>query len=144
AGLPIAWDLQIELARVGHDRLAAIPVTAVAGLPFAREVVIHLGIQRALGERLLQIVEKTVRIKGCLRIGTSQKLVQDGIRDTRFFASWHAGAPFHPSCPPKHEIPDSSRGRGFCTDQSIALSASQPRWGKTSASPSSPAIQAAT
>src|SRR5829696_1848308 len=36
------------------------------------------------------------------------------------------------------------RGRGFCTDQSIALSASQPRWGKTSASPSSPAIQAAT
>src|SRR5215217_7678413 len=36
------------------------------------------------------------------------------------------------------------RGRGFCTDQPIALSASQPRWGKTSASPSSPAIQAAT
>ena len=25
------------------------------------------------------------------------------------------------------------RGRGFCTDQSIALSASQPRWGKTAA-----------
>src|SRR3954463_11929325 len=36
------------------------------------------------------------------------------------------------------------RGRGFCTDQSIALSASQPRWGKTAASPSSLAIQAAT
>src|SRR5215212_3463514 len=36
------------------------------------------------------------------------------------------------------------RGRGFCTDQPIALSTSQPRWGKTSASPSSPAIQAAT
>ena len=36
------------------------------------------------------------------------------------------------------------RGRGFCTDQSIALSASQPRWGKTAARPSSPAIQAAT
>src|SRR5215204_4084965 len=36
------------------------------------------------------------------------------------------------------------RGRGFCTDQPIALSASQPRWGKTSASPSSPAIQRAT
>src|SRR5215204_3337086 len=36
------------------------------------------------------------------------------------------------------------RGRGFCTDQPIAFSASQPRWGKTSASPSSPAIQAAT
>src|SRR5829696_8974955 len=36
------------------------------------------------------------------------------------------------------------RGRGFCTDQWIALSASQPRWGNTAASPSSPAIQAAT
>src|SRR6185437_972925 len=36
------------------------------------------------------------------------------------------------------------RGRGFCTDQPIAFRASQPRWGKTSASPSSLAIQAAT
>src|SRR4029453_3328778 len=36
------------------------------------------------------------------------------------------------------------RGRGFCPDQSIALSASQPRWGNTAARPSSPAIQAAT
>src|SRR3954454_24652602 len=36
------------------------------------------------------------------------------------------------------------QGRGFGTDQLIALSASQPRWGKTAASPSSPAIQAAT
>src|SRR4051794_38746470 len=35
------------------------------------------------------------------------------------------------------------RGRGFCTDQPIAFRASQPRWGKTSASPSSPAIQLA-
>src|SRR5215218_2180723 len=36
------------------------------------------------------------------------------------------------------------RGRGFCTDQLIALSASQPRCGNTAASPSSEAIQAAT
>src|SRR5215211_7465450 len=36
------------------------------------------------------------------------------------------------------------RGRGFCTDQLIAFRASQPRCGKTAASPSSPAIQAAT
>src|SRR5689334_21985468 len=36
------------------------------------------------------------------------------------------------------------RGRGFCPDQPIAFRASQPRWGKTAASPSSPAIQAAT
>src|SRR4029453_18616148 len=36
------------------------------------------------------------------------------------------------------------RGRGFCTDQPIAFSASQPRWGKTSGTPSSPAIQRPT
>jgi hypothetical protein len=35
------------------------------------------------------------------------------------------------------------RGRGLCTDPPIAFSASQPRWGKTAASPRSPAIQAA-
>src|SRR4051794_6146539 len=38
----------------------------------------------------------------------------------------------------------SWRGRGFCTDQLIAFRAPQPRWGNTAASPSSPAIQAAT
>src|SRR5215207_2870217 len=36
------------------------------------------------------------------------------------------------------------RGRGFCTDHLIAFKASQPRWGKTAASPRSPAIQRAT
>src|SRR3954466_1032283 len=36
------------------------------------------------------------------------------------------------------------RERGFCTDQPIAFRASQPRCGKTAASPRSPAIQAAT
>src|SRR3954454_9220059 len=36
------------------------------------------------------------------------------------------------------------RGRGFCTDQPIALRASQPRCGKTSASPSTLPIQRAT
>src|SRR4051812_32094454 len=72
-------------------------------------MVIHLGIQDALGERLFQAVEKAVRIKGRLRIHPSQKLVQDGIRNMRLFASRHGWAPFHPSCPPTHEIPDSLR-----------------------------------
>src|SRR3954453_120780 len=36
------------------------------------------------------------------------------------------------------------RGRGCCTSQLLALSPSHPRWGNTAASPSSPAIQAAT
>src|SRR4051812_22834638 len=70
-------------------------------------MVIHLGIQDALGERPLQAVEKSVRIEGRLRIGPRQQLVQDGIRNMRLFASRHGWAPFHPSCPPTHEIPDS-------------------------------------
>src|SRR4051794_6510923 len=75
-------------------------------------MVIHLGIQDALGERPLQAVEKAVRIKGRLRIGPSQQLVQDGIGNMRLFASWHGWAPFHQSCPPTHEIPDSLAGHG--------------------------------
>ena len=71
-GLPVAWDLQIQLARVSHDRLVAIAVAAVAGPSFAREMVIHLGIQGALGERLLQVIEKAIRVKGRLGIGPSQ------------------------------------------------------------------------
>src|SRR3954452_1880895 len=39
---------------------------------------------------------------------------------------------------------DGWRGRGFCPDQLIAFRPSQPRWGKTAASPISPAIQRAT
>src|SRR3954468_10002508 len=95
--------------RFPHDANA---VAAVAGPSFAREMVIHLGIQDALGERLLQAVEKAVRIKGRLWIGPSQQLVQDGIRNMRRFASRHGWAPFHPSCPPTHEIPDSLRSLG--------------------------------
>ena len=108
AGLPVARDLQIQLAAVGEDRLAAIAVAAVARL-LTSEMMVHLGIQRALGERLLQLVEKAVRIEGRLRVRSGQKLVKDRVRNTRFFASRHVAAPSHPSCPPTHEIPDSPK-----------------------------------
>src|SRR3954471_24825834 len=110
AGLAIARDLQLQLAGVRHDRLAAISVAAVARL-LAGEMMIHLGIQGSFRECLFQAVEKSVRIEGRLGIGPSQKLVQDGIRNMRLFASRHGWAPFHPSCPPTHEIPDSLRAR---------------------------------
>ena len=90
AGLPVAWDLQIELAGVSEERLAAVSVAAVARL-LASEVVVHLGTQRALGERLFQVIEKAIRVKGRLGIGPSQELVQNGIRNTRLFASRHVG-----------------------------------------------------
>src|SRR3954470_15890006 len=72
-------------------------------------MMIHLGIQGSFRERLFEAVKKAGRTKARLRIGPSQQLVQDGIRNMRLFASRHGWAPFHPSCPPKHEIPDSLR-----------------------------------
>jgi hypothetical protein len=98
ARLPIARDLQIQLAGIRHDRLAAIPVAAVARL-LTGEMMIHLGIQGSFRERLLQVIQKAVRIEGRLRICPSQKLVQDGVRNTRFFASGHGWAPSSLSCP---------------------------------------------
>src|SRR3954463_8690060 len=98
-------------------------------------MVIHLGIQDALGERLLQAVEKAVRIKGRLWIGPSQQLVQDGIRNMRLFASRHGWAPFHPSCPPTHEIPDSLLGAGF---DGFVEEACRAYYAKTMGAPSVP------
>src|SRR4051794_35331179 len=60
------------LARQCDHRLATIPIAAVARL-LAGEMMIHLGIQGSLGERLFQAVKKAVRIKGRLGIGPSQK-----------------------------------------------------------------------
>ena len=70
-------------------------------------MMVHLGVQRPLGQRLLQLVEQAVRIERRLRIGAGQQLVEDGVRNLRLFASRHVGAPLLPSCPTPHEIPDS-------------------------------------
>src|SRR3712207_2807449 len=89
----------------GPAHTATGPCPTISACDHGRVVLSR--VQGTLGERLLQVIEKTIRIKGRLEIGPSQQLVQNGIRDPRFFASWHVGTPFHPSCPPKHEIPDS-------------------------------------
>jgi hypothetical protein len=44
---------------------------------------IHLGVQNPLGQRLLQIIEQAVRVECSLRVGTSQQLVENGVRNTR-------------------------------------------------------------
>jgi hypothetical protein len=93
-GLPVAWDLQIELARVGDDRLAAVSVAAGARL-LASEAVVHLGIQGALGERLLQVIEKAIRVKGRLGIGPSQgwSRMASGIRGCLRLGMWELRKP---------------------------------------------------
>ena len=98
AGLAVARHLQLDLAGVGDDRLLAITVTPVARL-LAGQMMIHLGVQNPFGQRLLQIVEQAIRVEGRLGIGASQQLVEDGVRNTRFFASRHGRAPLLPSCP---------------------------------------------
>ncbi|WP_299131727.1 hypothetical protein [uncultured Amaricoccus sp.] len=88
---------------------------------------VHLGVQRPLGQRLLQIVQKAIRIKRRFRIGAGQQLVEEGIRNLRFFASRHIGAPSIPLCPTPHGIPDSPAEVEFTyaldADTSFALTA---------------------
>src|SRR5580700_2562130 len=110
ARLAVARHLQLDLPGIGDDRLPAVPVAPVAGR-LAGQMMIHLGVQHSLGQRLLQIIKQAIRVKCGLRVGTSQKLVEDGIGYTRLFASRHGWAPLLPSCPTPHEIPDSSATR---------------------------------
>src|SRR3954447_20979971 len=111
ARLPVPGDLELDLAGVGEDALAAVAVAAVAGL-LTTEMMIHLRVQRPLGQCLLQAVEEAVRIERRLRIGPGQKLVEDGVGDLELFAPRHVGAPSLPSCPLTHEIPDRAPTTG--------------------------------
>jgi hypothetical protein len=67
---PISRHIQLYPSGVGNYRLLAIAVAAVAGLAI-RKMMIHLGVQRPLGQRFLQIVQKAVRIKGRLGISAT-------------------------------------------------------------------------
>jgi hypothetical protein len=96
--LTVARDLQLDLASVGDDGLLAVTISPVARL-FAGEMMVHLGVENPLGQRLLQIVEQPVRVENRLRIGASQQLVEDSVGYARLFAAWHRWAPLLRSCP---------------------------------------------
>ena len=70
AGLAVAGHLQLDRAGIGDDTLPAIAVAPIAGL-LAGQMMVHLGIQHPLGQRLLQIIEQPVRVKSGLRVGAS-------------------------------------------------------------------------
>ena len=76
-------------------------------LPLAREVMVHLGIQRPLAQCLFQRIKQSARVECGARVGTAEQLVEDRIRYRRRFASGHRGAPSFPLCPATHEILDS-------------------------------------
>ena len=113
ARLAVARHRQLDLAGIGDDRLLAITISPVARL-LAGEMMIHLGVENPFGQRLLQIVDQPVRVEGRLGIGAGQQLVEDGVRNARFFASRHGRAPLLRSCPTPHEIPDSPRISAAC------------------------------
>jgi len=74
---------------------------------------IHLGIQRALGQRLLQRIQQAALSQRRTGITSSQQLVQQLVPYRRFFASGHIGFPSFPLCPHTHDIPDSSNEHLF-------------------------------
>lgn len=87
AALTIARDCKLNLGRVRDHRLAAIAVAAVANLIIVPEMMIHLSIERAFRQRLLQRIQQTALLKRSRRIAASQKLVQKLSRHNRFLAS---------------------------------------------------------
>jgi len=97
AALPVARHLQRHPAGIGRHALAAVAVAAVARTGLARQVMVHLGIQSALGQRLLQPVQQAALVEGGAGFRPGQQLVQDRVRDLRLFASGHGGAPSFPS-----------------------------------------------
>src|SRR4029453_3355709 len=107
---PVARDLQVELAGAGQHGLRAVAVAAVG--PTVRlaafEMVLQLGVERPLGQGLLQPVQQAPVGQGGPGIGSAQELVQHFIRDGGRFASRHTMAPSAASYGPKHGIPDSS------------------------------------
>jgi hypothetical protein len=92
ARLPIPRHLELDPPGLGQHGLLAVAVAAV-GAVVPGQVVVHLRVQRPLGQGLLQAVEEAVRIERRLGIGARQQLVQKGVRYRRLFASWHVGAP---------------------------------------------------
>ncbi len=106
---PVARDLQLQLAGAGQHRLAAIAVAAVAAAVrlAAVEMMVHLGIERPLGERLLEPVQQASVGQGGPGVRPGQELVQQLIRDQGLFASWHTIAPSAASYGPTHGNSDS-------------------------------------
>ncbi len=58
ASFPVAWNLNLQLCRIGQDPFLRIANTVIAAVPVAflsllRQMVVHPGTQHALGKRLL-------------------------------------------------------------------------------------------
>ena len=107
APLAVTRHVELQLAGVRHHGLAAITIAGVAGAVVAGEVMIHLRVQRSLGQSLLQRIEQPALVERRTRVAAGQQLIEKRIRYRRFFASGHSGSPSFPLYPLTHEIHDS-------------------------------------
>lgn len=76
AARTIAGHLDLDLASVGNDGLAAIAIAAVADLVLMSKMMVHLGIERAFGQCLLQRIQQTAVLKSRSGVATGQKLIE--------------------------------------------------------------------
>jgi hypothetical protein len=72
----VARHVDVDLASIGNHGLAAIAIAAVACLIVAAQMIIHLGTQRAFGQRLLQRIKQSALIQCSSSIRASQKTIQ--------------------------------------------------------------------
>jgi hypothetical protein len=75
---PVARNLELDLASLRENRFSAIAIPAIRAAVFLAvvEMMINLGVQGSFGKRLLQLVKQPVLRKGCLRVGSRQKLIK--------------------------------------------------------------------
>ena len=108
---PVARNLKLDLAGLGENRFSAIAIPAIGAAVFLAvvEMVIDLGVQGSFSKRLLQLVEQPVLRKGCLRVGSRQKLIKQPVGNSWLLPSRHTMSPSLPSLWPSHEISDRSR-----------------------------------
>lgn len=63
ARLPVARHINVDLAGVDHRRLATVAIAAASGLLITAQMAIHLGIERAFGQALLQRIQQSAPIQ---------------------------------------------------------------------------------
>lgn len=70
AALPVAQNLDLDLAGVGGDGLAAIAVANVASLLILPEMLIHLGLERAFSQCVLQPIQLAalLQVQSCIAV----------------------------------------------------------------------------
>lgn len=76
AARTVTRHLDLDLASVRYNGLATLAMTAVANLLIATKMIIHLGIERSLGKRLLERVQQSALIQCRGSIRARQKLIQ--------------------------------------------------------------------